>query len=63
MCLHGLSPAQSVRDANSIWNFREALTRAKIDGKPSEDGAKRVDLAIPAFGYKNLISASTAPTT
>ena len=130
-----LSLAQSVPDANSIWNFREALTRAKIDGKPaievlftrfdaaltkagflamggqiidativaapkqrnteaekkdikegripedwkrkpaklrqkdrdarwtvkyskakpSEDGAKRVDLAIPAFGYKNHI--------
>ena len=29
----GLSLAQSVPDANSIWNFREALTRAKIDGK------------------------------
>jgi IS5 family transposase len=131
----GLSLAESVPDANSIWNFREALTRVKIDGKPaigalfkrfdatltkagflamggqiidatiiaapkqrnteaekkeikagripedwmrhpaklrqkdrdarwtvkyskakpSEDGAKRVDLAIPAFGYKNHI--------
>ena len=143
----GLSLAQSVPDANSIWNFREALTRAKIDGKPaievlfkrfdaaltkagflamggqiidativgtpkqrnteaekkdikegripedwtrkpaklrqkdrdarwtvkyskakpSEDGAKRVDLAIPAFGYKNHIGIDRAhglfPTT
>ena len=135
-----LSLAQSVPDANSIWNFREALTRAKIDGKPaievlftrfdaaltkagflamggqiidativaapkqrnteaekkdikegripedwkrkpaklrqkdrdarwtvkyskakpSEDGAKRVDLAIPAFGYKNHIGIDRA---
>ena len=126
---------KACRTRNSIWNFREALTRAKIDGKPaievlftrfdaaltkagflamggqiidativaapkqrnteaekkdikegripedwkrkpaklrqkdrdarwtvkyskakpSEDGAKRVDLAIPAFGYKNHI--------
>jgi IS5 family transposase len=132
----GLTLAQSVPDANSIWNFREALTRAMIEGKsaievlfkrfdaaltqagflamggqiidativaapkqrnteaekkeikagripedwkrnpaklrqkdrdarwtvkyskakPSEDGAKRVDLAIPAFGYKNHIA-------
>jgi transposase, IS5 family len=128
----GLSLAQSVPDANSIWNFREALTRedrpaievlfkrfdaaltkagflamggqiidativaapkqrnteaekkdmkagripedwernpAKLrqkdrdarwtvkysKAKPSEDGAKRIDLAIPAFGYKNHI--------
>jgi len=131
----GLSLAQCVPDANSIWNFREALTRAMIEGKPAievlfkrfeatlsragflamggqiidativaapkqrntdaekkeikagripedwkrkpaklrqkdrdarwtvkyskakpaEDGAKRVDLAIPAFGYKNHV--------
>ncbi len=136
----GLSLAQSVPDANSIWNFREALTRASIEGapaievlfkrfdaaltkagflamggqiidatiiaapkqrnteaekkeikagripedwmrhpaklrqkdrdarwtvkyskaKPSEDGAKRVDLAIPAFGYKNHIGIDRA---
>ena len=136
----GLSLAESVPDANSIWNFREALTRASIDGKPaievlfkrfdaaltkagflamggqiidatiiaapkqrnteaekkeikagripedwmrnpaklrqkdrdarwtvkyskakpSEDGAKRVDLAIPAFGYKNHIGIDRA---
>jgi len=31
----GLWLAQSVPDANSIWNFREALTRAKIDDKPA----------------------------
>ena len=136
----GLSLAESVPDANSIWNFREALTRASIEGasaievlfkrfdatltkagflamggqiidativaapkqrnteaekkdikaghipedwkrnpaklrqkdrdarwtvkyskaKSSEDGAKRVDLAIPAFGYKNHIGIDRA---
>jgi hypothetical protein len=29
--------------------------------RPAADGAKRVDIAIPMFGYKNL-SASTAAT-
>ena len=29
----GLSDA--VPDANTIWTFREALTRATIDGKPA----------------------------
>ncbi len=33
----GLSLAQNVPDANSIRNFREALTRAKIGGKPAID--------------------------
>jgi hypothetical protein len=43
----GLSLAQSVPDANSIWNFREALTRAKIDGKPAiEVLFKRFDAAL-----------------
>jgi IS5 family transposase len=136
----GLSLAESVPDANSIWNFREALTRATIEGKvavdvlfkrfdaaltkagflamggqivdativaapkqrnteaekreikagripedwrrnpaklrqkdrdarwtvkyskakPSEDGAKRIDLAIPSFGYKNHIGIDRA---
>jgi IS5 family transposase len=136
----GLSLAESVPDANSIWNFREALMRAKIGAKsaieivferfeaaltkagflamggqiidativaapkqrnteaekkdikagripedwkrkpaklrqkdrdarwtvkyskakPSVDGPKRVDLAIPAFGYKNHIGIDRA---
>jgi transposase, IS5 family len=131
----GLSLADTVPDANTIWTFREGLTRARIDGgpaievlvsayeaaltkagflamggqiidasivaapkqrnsdsekrdikegripaawkdkpaklaqkdrdarwtvkwskaKPSDDGSPRVDLAIPAFGYKNHI--------
>jgi hypothetical protein len=31
----GLSLADRVPDANSIWNFREALTRAQIGGVPA----------------------------
>jgi transposase, IS5 family len=43
----GLSLAQSVPDANSIWNFREALTRAKIDDKPAiEVLFKRFEAAL-----------------
>ena len=129
----GLGLADAVPDANTIWTFREALTRAQIDGrpaiqvlfqayeaaltragflamggqiidaaivaapkqrnsegekaeikagrvpaewqakpaklaqkdrdarwtvkfskaKPAEDGSKRIDIAVPAFGYKN----------
>lgn len=30
----GLGLADAVPDANTIWTFREALTRARIDGKP-----------------------------
>ena len=132
----GLGLADPVPDANTIWTFREALTRAEIDGrsaiqvlfaayeaaltragflamggqiidaaivacpkqrntegekaeiragripqtwttkpaklaqkdrdarwtvkfskaKPAEDGSKRIDLAVPAFGYKNHIT-------
>ena len=90
----GLRLADTVPDANTIWTFREALTRARLRGKPaievlfkrfdaalaakkpaklrqkdrdarwtvkytkakpSADGAPRVDLAIPAFGYKNHV--------
>jgi IS5 family transposase len=132
----GLGLSDPVPDANTIWTFREALTRAQIDGrpaiqvlfasyeaaltkagflamggqiidaaivaapkqrntdgekaeiragripqawrekpaklaqkdqdarwtvkfsraKPAENGAKRVDIAVPAFGYKNHLS-------
>ena len=31
----GLGLADPVPDANTIWTFREALTRAKVDGKPA----------------------------
>ena len=31
----GLGLADAVPDANTIWTFREALTRARIDGQPA----------------------------
>jgi hypothetical protein len=31
----GLGHADAVPDANTIWTFREALTRAKLQGKPA----------------------------
>ena len=31
----GLTLADRVPDANSIWNFRESLTRTIVDGKPA----------------------------
>lgn len=33
--LLGLGLADTVPDANTIWIFREALTRARIAGKPA----------------------------
>jgi transposase, IS5 family len=48
----GLSLAQSVPDANSIWNFREALTRATIEGKPAiEVLFTRFDAALTKAGF------------
>ena len=48
----GLSLAESVPDANSIWTFREALTRAMIDGKPAiEVLFKRFDAALTKAGF------------
>ena len=31
----GLGLSDTVPDANTIWTFREALTRARLDGKPA----------------------------
>jgi IS5 family transposase len=48
----GLSLAQSVPDANSIWNFREALTRATIEDRPAiEVLFKRFDAALTKAGF------------
>jgi IS5 family transposase len=48
----GLPLAESLPDANSIWNFREALTRASIDGKPAiEVLFKRFDTALTKAGF------------
>ena len=54
------------RSANEIWPETPAKARQKdIDArwtlkvskaKPADDGARRVDIAIPVFGYKSHIS-------
>ncbi len=48
----GLSLNETVPDANTIWTFREALTKATIDGKPSiEVLFQRFDQALGAAGF------------
>jgi transposase, IS5 family len=48
----GLGLADTVPDANTIWTFREALTRAKLRGKPAiEVLFKRFDEALAAAGF------------
>ena len=47
----GLGLADPVPDANTIWTFREALTRAEIDGRPAiEVLFARFDAALRAAG-------------
>jgi transposase, IS5 family len=47
----GLDLADPVPDANTIWTFREALTRATLDGKPAiEVLFARFDAALRAAG-------------
>jgi hypothetical protein len=41
-----------VPDANTIWTFREALTRAQIEGKPAIDVLfARFDVALRQAGF------------
>src|SRR5271154_1031222 len=48
----GLTLADTVPDANTIWTFREALTRGKLRGKPAiEVLFKRFDAALSAAGF------------
>ena len=48
----GLGLADPVPDANTIWTFREALTRATIEGEPAVAHLfKRFDAAMKASGY------------
>ena len=48
----GLGLADTVPDANTIWTFREALTRARIAGKPAiEVLFERFDAALSAAGF------------
>lgn len=50
----GLGAGDTVPDANTLWDFREALIKAKA--REREDGAPQIDIAIPTFGYKNHVS-------
>jgi IS5 family transposase len=48
----GLGLADPVPDANTIWTFREALTRATIDGQPAIQGLFRAyEAALRASGF------------
>ena len=48
----GLDLADAVPDANTIWTFREALTRARIDGQPAiEVLFKAYEAALTKAGY------------
>jgi IS5 family transposase len=48
----GLGLANPVPDANTIWTFREALTRATIEGEPAVVHLfKRFDAVVKASGY------------
>jgi IS5 family transposase len=48
----GLSLADRVPDANSIWNFREALTRATLGGVPAVEALfRRFEAPLSAAGY------------
>ena len=48
----GLGLADTVPDANTIWNFREALTRMRIAGKPAiEVLFERFNAALSAAGF------------
>jgi IS5 family transposase len=48
----GLGLADTVPDANTIWTFREALTRTKLRGKPAiEVLFRRFDTALSAAGF------------
>jgi len=47
LVLHGLSLADRVPDANSIWTFREALTRSQISGVPAIEALFRRFGSVP----------------
>jgi IS5 family transposase len=48
----GLGLADVVPDANTIWTFREALTRARIDGRPAIEALfKAYEAALTKAGF------------
>jgi hypothetical protein len=70
--LLGLGLADTVPDANTIWTFREALTRARIGANPAiEVLFERFDAALLAVGFRamsgqiidaSIVAASKQPT-
>jgi hypothetical protein len=51
----GLGLADRVPDANTIWTFREALTRARITGKPAVEVLfERFDATLAAAGFLTM---------
>jgi transposase, IS5 family len=68
MRFFGLGLADKVPDGNTIWTFREALTRARITSKPAiEVLFERCDAALSAAGFRAMsgqiidASSGTAP--
>ena len=58
----GLRLAETVPDANTIWTFREALTRAKIDGQPAiEVLFQRFDAALTRRAFSRWAARSSTP--
>ena len=56
----GLGLADPVPDANTIWTFREALTRAQIEGQPViEMLFARFDAALREAGFLAMEKAKT----
>src|SRR5690349_23241270 len=48
----GLGLADAVPDANTIWTFREALTRARLAAKPAIEALfERFDATLRAAGF------------
>ena len=57
----GLTLADRVPDANSIWNFREALSMALIDGVPAIEALfRRFDAALTKAGSSARAARSSA---
>ena len=58
----GLSMADAVPDANTIWTFREALTRARINGKPAiEVLFQAYEAALTKAGFLAMGGRSSMP--
>ncbi len=58
----GLGISDTVPDANTIWTFREALTRAKLDDKPAIEVLFRAyETALTRAGFLAMGGRSSTP--